>query len=233
MAFTQDTFATVGAQSTDTPTIYSYKTDDTSAVVIAAGYFIDKVNQLDAGDVVHAQCFDKYILLGVTADTSTVEEIGGPDIAGGEVMVAESVADQDPTGLDTPLQIEFGAAQITGIIDLAVDGTLTVQQSGVYLVFTTFYFSRTSSTGQVHFFIRLLKDGVQQGNPLGIVQTDDDITTPIFLSDTVELDVVAPTEFTLECVRDGDGVDSGGLRSLTSSIGWGQTPSARMRIIKL
>jgi hypothetical protein len=76
-------------------------------------------------------------------------------------------------------------------------------------------------------------DGVQEGNPIGIIQTDDDITTPIFLSSVVSVTGEVPIEFTVECVRDSDGVNSGGLRSIESSIGWGQTPSARLRIIKL
>jgi len=159
--------------------------------------------------------------------------VEGAALSTGEKLIAESVADQNPAGLDTPLQVEFGAAQFTDSMDLAADGTLTVKEGGVYLVFTTFYFSRTSSVGQVHFFIRLLKDGVQQGNPIGIVQTDDDVTTPIFLSATTSVEGVVPTDYTVECVRDADGVNSGGLRSIASSIGWGQTPSARMRVIKL
>lgn len=159
--------------------------------------------------------------------------VEGQALAAGEIMIAESVADQDPSGLDNPLQIEFGVAQNTEIMDLAADGTLTIKEVGVFLVFSTFYFSRTSSTGQVHFFIRVLQDGVQLGNPIAIIQTDDDITTPIFLSSTTAVTGTVPTEFTFECVRDSSGISSGGLRSIVSSIGWGQTPSARMRILKL
>ncbi len=170
------------------------------------------------------------VLQGLGLDLLPVE---GSALAGGEVLIAESVADQNPVGLDNPLQIEFGSAQNSDAIDLAADGTLTVKEIGVYLIFTTFYYSRASSAGEAHFFIRLLKDGVQQGNAIGIVQTDDDITTPMFLSSTVAIEGTVPTDFTVECVRDGGGVDSGGLRSITSTIGWGQTPSARMRIIKL
>lgn len=167
---------------------------------------------------------------GLGLDLLSVE---GNFIGAGEKLIAESIADQNPDGLDNPLQVEFGPAQNTDAIDLAEDGTLTVKEVGVYLIFSTYYYSRTSSAGEAHFFIRLLKDGVQEGNPLGIVQTDDDITTPIFLSATVAIEGVVPIDYTIECVRDGGGVDSGGLRSIASTIGWGQTPSARMRIIKL
>jgi hypothetical protein len=170
------------------------------------------------------------VLQGLGFDLLPVE---GDQIAAGEILVAESVADQDPSGLDNPLQVEFGPAQSTDSVDVAADGTWTVKEKGVYLIFSTYYFSRTSSTGQVHFFIRLLVDGVQEGNPIGIIQTDDDVTTPIFLSTVVSVSGTVPIDFTVECVRDADGVNSGGLRSIESSIGWGQTPSARLRIIKL
>ena len=159
--------------------------------------------------------------------------VEGDQIGSGEIIIAESVADQNPSGLDTPLQVEFGVAQTTEAADLAADGTWTIKEKGVYLVFSTYYFSRTSSAGQVHFFLRLLVNGVQEGNPLGIIQTDDDITTPIFLASIVSVTGTVPLDFTVECVRDSAGTNSGGLRSITSTIGWGQTPSARLRIVKL
>ena len=159
--------------------------------------------------------------------------VEGDQIGAGEVIIAESVDDQNPSGLDNPLQVEFGPAQFTESVDVAADGTWTVKEQGVYLIFSTYYFSRTSSTGQVHFFIRLLVNGVQEGNPIAIIQTDDDITTPIFLATVVSVTGTVPIEFTVECVRDSAGISSGGLRSVTSSIGWGQTPSARLRIVKL
>lgn len=149
-----------------------------------------------------------------------------------EIMVAESILDQDPVGLDTPLQIEFGALQSTPEIDLAADGAITVKVAGTYLTFVSLYFSRPSSAGNAFFFIRSLLGGVQQGNPIAVEQTDDDITVPIFISLFSEVGAV-PAVFTTECVRDGQGIDSGGLHGISSTIGWGQTPSARIRVLKL
>lgn len=160
-------------------------------------------------------------------------QVEGDQIGAGEILIAESFADQDPVGTDNPLQVEFGVAQSNDAIDLAADGTWTVKEQGVYLVFSTYYFSRTTSAGETHFFIRLLVNGVQDGNPIGIVQTDDDVTIPLFLATVVSVTGTVPLDFTVECVRDSDGTDSGGLRGLTSSLGWGQTPSARLRIVKL
>ena len=39
MAFTQETFASIGAHSADTPNLYSYKTSDSLSVVLSSNYF--------------------------------------------------------------------------------------------------------------------------------------------------------------------------------------------------
>lgn len=72
MSFTQNTFATVGAQSTDTPNLYSYKSTDTLAAVSAPDYFIDKKNQLSEGDFILAQINGFSGLLEVDSTTSGV-----------------------------------------------------------------------------------------------------------------------------------------------------------------
>ena len=73
MAFTQGTYAPVGAHSTDTPTIYSYRTNDTLAQVKAEGYFSLKSAQLEQGDFVFVQASDGSDLLEVSSDSSTTD----------------------------------------------------------------------------------------------------------------------------------------------------------------
>ena len=69
--FTQDTFATVGAQSANTPTIFSYKSTDTIAQIKATDYFIDKSLQLEAGDFIMVVASDAGDILEVQSDRST------------------------------------------------------------------------------------------------------------------------------------------------------------------
>lgn len=71
MAFTQSTFATVGAQSTDTPSVYSYRTPDTLAQVKATDYFLDKSQQLEQGDFILAEASDSSGMLEVLTDRSS------------------------------------------------------------------------------------------------------------------------------------------------------------------
>ena len=59
MAFTQNTFAPIGAHSSDTPNLYSYKTLDTLALVLKADYFIVKSQQLEVGDFMLIQASDQ------------------------------------------------------------------------------------------------------------------------------------------------------------------------------
>jgi hypothetical protein len=63
MAFTQDTFAPVGANSTDAPAIYSYSTSDTIATITAAGYFVDKQFQLEEGDIILCSTSNGFITI--------------------------------------------------------------------------------------------------------------------------------------------------------------------------
>lgn len=72
MAFTQDTFAPVGPQSTDAPSVYTYSTPDTLSSISVGGYFVDKQYQLEEGDVIFAQCSDGFGIFDVTSDTGTV-----------------------------------------------------------------------------------------------------------------------------------------------------------------
>ena len=52
----------------------------------------------------------------------------------GESLIdsSSSASTQSPTSLDTPIQVEFGDAVSTGMIDLASDGTLTVKVTAYY-----------------------------------------------------------------------------------------------------
>ena len=67
MAFTQSTFAPVGANSTDTPKIYSYKTNDSLPVVTAPDYFLAKRFQFNAGDIILANISGSLDILTIAS----------------------------------------------------------------------------------------------------------------------------------------------------------------------
>ena len=69
--FEQSKFATVGAQSAPSASVYSYTTDDDLSTVTTAGYFEDKQFQLDEGDWILLYFNDGHSALRVTSDTTT------------------------------------------------------------------------------------------------------------------------------------------------------------------
>ena len=75
---TQSTFAPVGAHSSDTPSLYSYKTDDDIATVTEVGYFAAKSSQLEVGEYMLITCSDRSGLYEVDTDKSSIK-IVGPD----------------------------------------------------------------------------------------------------------------------------------------------------------
>lgn len=57
MAFNADNFALSSSHAnSDVPKTWNYKTNDTVADVNTAGYFNDKVNELNVGDLIYAYC---------------------------------------------------------------------------------------------------------------------------------------------------------------------------------
>lgn len=73
MAFTQDTFAPIGGQATESPSLFSYRTPDTLPVISAPGYFSEIQNSLEEGDVILVDSVDGSLTFRVLADTETVE----------------------------------------------------------------------------------------------------------------------------------------------------------------
>lgn len=74
MSFNQASFAPVGAHSADTPSVYSYKSDDSLATVTATDYFTDKRFQLSEGDFVLCKLSDGAFIIQISSDQSTATQ---------------------------------------------------------------------------------------------------------------------------------------------------------------
>lgn len=148
------------------------------------------------------------------------------------VFVANSENSQSPVALDTPLQVEFGPA-LNDVNDPAmIDalGNVTINEDGIYVLTALFSISRSTSAGRAYLFFRYLINGVQIGNPVAVIASDDEMTIP--LSFTRITNLAAGNVLTVEFVRDSLGIFNGSLFSYTSSIGWGDSSSAILRIEK-
>jgi hypothetical protein len=148
------------------------------------------------------------------------------------ILEADNYNTQNPAGLDIPLQISFGPAQINGILDLDASGGILVQEAGNYFGRLVFRIGRTASTSAALISIRTLVDGIQVGPSISYSVDTADIVTPYSTSIFMGLEVGQLVSF--EVVRDGNGADDGGLYAFSPvTPGWNQSPSARITMQRL
>jgi hypothetical protein len=127
-------------------------------------------------------------------------------------------ANQQPTLTDTPLKIEFGAAQVTANIDLSAAGDITFKTSGKYIIHSSFHYGRTGATGVSILYNRLLINGSQLGESLAAKLDNAEVLVPF--SNTMIINVLANDVLTFEIVRDSAGANFGGVFTNTPAIGW-------------
>lgn len=148
------------------------------------------------------------------------------------VLSAYSSASQNPSAVDTPLQVNFGSPQITTHASLAANGTLTFNTAGTYTVTLFLRFGRTSGAGNAILFSRFLINDVQGLNSNAISMPDS--TTIVPFSTTLMFTVTAGVTFKLQIMRDSTGINNGGLLPLTPVLsGWNVAPSATIVVSKL
>lgn len=76
MSFNQENFSPISAHATNSPRIFSYKTDDSLTDVLTDNYFYDKRFQLEAGDVVLVAIDADVTLINISeASASTVTTV--------------------------------------------------------------------------------------------------------------------------------------------------------------
>ena len=150
------------------------------------------------------------------------------------VLTAVDTTNQEPSGLDSPLQVTFGAAQGTATDPVMLDalGNITFNQGGLYLFNGYANFERQGSSGGVSVTLfRALINGVQSGPTKGVELSGTGIMFPYEL--TLPIQVNAGDVLTWEILRDSSGVDEGGLYIHTNSGPWSNVPSADVNIYKV
>jgi len=136
---------------------------------------------------------------------------------------------QLPSGLDTPLQIEFGAAQSNAYVSVSVDGALTINIAGLYRLKVNAEIGRTGGSGTSHIFLRALVDGTQTGRSVAyFVSNASDNKS---FTDEAWLNLPAGAVITYEIMRDSAGNDSGGLYAASATtLAWNDAPTAALRV---
>lgn len=174
---------------------------------------------------------------GTLTNNGTINgTIGGQDYGTflpQSVLVAKSVVNQNPTGLDAPLQVEFGAAQGTVSDPVMIDalGTITVNVTGRYRASLFVQYGRTGAGAASWLFFRGLKNGTQ--NNLSVLTKLDNANSDLPMHFEVTSNLEAGDFLKFEMIRDSQGFDSGGLFSETPTpVGWLVSPSAQITMIK-
>lgn len=145
-----------------------------------------------------------------------------------------TASSQQPSGTDSPLQIEFGAAQgtVSDPVMLSALGAITFNQAGQYIINYVSHYGRTGVVGTSILFTRSLINGVVVGNSRSATITDATQILPFALR--VKIDVDVGDVLTLELIRDSAGDNSGGFfQSDPTASGWPNSPSASIEIARL
>ena len=145
---------------------------------------------------------------------------------------SSAATSQEPTGLGdaNAIQIEFGAAEGTALdpVNLLADGTLQINETGLYRIKIALQFGRTGGAGTSLLMFRVLGDGVQLGRSVG--SRLDSAEVDLYFENDTWVTLPAGTELTFEIIRDAAGNNSGGLFAIAASGSWNDVPCASLRV---
>ena len=134
-------------------------------------------------------------VLTQTADSMMYAAAGVKEV---EVLRVASTVPQEPTAVDTPLQLTFGVAQGSASNPVMVNaaGLVTFNQAGAYALRLKLQCGRTGATGTSILLSRLLLNGAQLGSAAAVKITATDATVPT--ESRVVLNVTAGQTFAAE-----------------------------------
>lgn len=149
------------------------------------------------------------------------------------ILLGVSIAtDQQPSAVDTPLQIEYGVEQITDDVTLNANGAMTFHSAGIYQLLINGQYGRLGASGTSTLGFRVLKDTVQQGGSSSSKLDDENVLLDFVKVLIIEIGI--GDVITTELIRSSAGSNSGGLFATSfPSIGWNDAASASVQIRKL
>lgn len=149
--------------------------------------------------------------------------------------------DQNPAGLDTPLQIIWGATDVfTASVNVlgaanatpANRGKINFLATGQFFIQLALNFGRTGSAGASKVIILFKENGVAVASEAVALLADAD-SSAVYTSSAMA-DIVGANTWTFEIIRDSSGDNSGGLVGFNPVLaGVPNVPSARLTIWKL
>lgn len=201
--------------------------------LLSAVQWVDKVSTLfnDGGEATAAEFRE---VMGDLSDS--IPFFGGISIErlyDGESLLAV----QQPSSLNTPLELQFGTVQGTGsdpIQTLANVGSeasiLQINESGLYRIKTAIQYGRLTGAQVAILNFRALVNGVQAGRSIN-QRLETSNQTSLF-TDEAWLYLPAGIQITYQVIRDSNGNNSGGLIAgeTSGSTGWNHAPTMSLRV---
>lgn len=151
------------------------------------------------------------------------------------VLAAQSTVTQTPSGLDTALQVTFGAAQGTSgdAVMISSAGLITFNETGLYLINGYGSVERQGSSGGTAILLfRFLVNGTQAGSVKAFHLDTTEVSTPYEITFPINI-TTAGTTASFQIMRDSSGTNAGGLYPHTNLGGWSNVPSAEVNIWQL
>ena len=168
--------------------------------------------------------------------TATFQTLPDINLVVTDSLATESTISQTLDTVDTELQISLGPADNSpgGAISVAADGTVTINETGLYSIAGFIFAARTTSSGVSELGFCSRADGVQFGPTFPIVLDSSNADNIVSVAGGGAVYIPAGTELTyhLRLFADAGG-DNGIFPNTYSTAGWLDTPSARLIVNKL
>lgn len=172
--------------------------------------------------------------LGTGAWTNQVVPFSASDISTETLLRGSSLAvEQAPVGTNTAMQVEFGPAQLTSAdpVMLAADGTVTVNQAGLYRMEVVLSIGRAGGAGESELFVRPVSSATQIGRTHHY--TIDNAKVIHTYEFSGQMEATAGTTFSFELLRASGGDNSGSLYAADPGVlGWDTSASASVTITR-
>lgn len=146
-------------------------------------------------------------------------------------FVAFSEIDQEPAGLDTPLQVVFGPAQAAQFIELAADGSITFSNPTIrsFTIEIRLSVGRKGNPQTAFLYVYVSLNGIIHPYPTMVSLFNDDEYKPIHLTTISNYNEGDTLRFFI--VRDSQGKNDGGLYTFDPALaGIESTHSAKISI---
>ena len=151
------------------------------------------------------------------------------------VLTAKSTASsQSPSGTNNPMQIEFGAAQTGGDVEIDVNGTITFKVAGESYLIKNVYMHTRSNDNNASILIFWHEDGAGVESPESVVNAIDDANTRNIINYDVVISPALNEEIKFYAMRDSTGNNSGDLEEFEpNSAAANDAPCAVTRVYRV